>query len=113
MRKSNLRLQAFSLVEISVVIIIIGILIAGVTQGARLIDESRLKTARDLTVNSRINSMEQLVFWYEPTLVSSFSKADAVDGARVSQWNDNNPQSTTKLHAKAGQKTILVKILIT
>jgi len=45
----NNRLLAFSLIELSIVVLIVGILIAGVTQGSRLIRESKVKTARTLT----------------------------------------------------------------
>jgi prepilin-type N-terminal cleavage/methylation domain-containing protein len=102
--------KAFSLVELSVVIIIIGILITGVTQGSRLIDESRIKVAKSLTANSRINSLESLILWYEPVLDSSFVKGEAVDGKVISQWNDNNPQNSTRLNAKAAQATDSSKI---
>ena len=34
---------AFSLIELSIVILIIGILIAGVTQGSRLVREAKIK----------------------------------------------------------------------
>lgn len=102
--------KAFSLVELSVVIIIIGIFIAGVTQGSRLIDESRVKVAKSLTANSRIPSLEGLVVWYEPVLDSSFVEGEAVDGKIISQWNDNNPQNSTRLNAKAAQATDSSKI---
>ena len=102
--------KAFSLVELSVVIIIIGILIAGVTQGSRLIDESRVKVAKSLTANSRIPSLEGLVVWYEPVLDSSFVEGEAVDGKIISQWNDNNPQNSIRLNAKAAQATDSSKI---
>ena len=39
--------KAFSLIELSIVVLIIGILIAGVTQGSRLVRQSRLSTAQN------------------------------------------------------------------
>jgi prepilin-type N-terminal cleavage/methylation domain-containing protein len=39
--------KAFSLKELSIVVLIIGILIAGVTQGSRLVRQSRLSTAQN------------------------------------------------------------------
>ena len=104
MKKRNINFRAFSYVEMSVVIIIVGIMISGVTSGIRLYEESKLKGARTLTENSVVNSMEGLVLWYETSLKKSFSKADAVDQRRVSQWNDINPQGPG-LHARAGQNT--------
>ena len=43
----------FSLIELSVVIIIIGVLVAGIIQGAKIIKKSRLQTAQTLTQSSR------------------------------------------------------------
>jgi len=44
----------FSLIELSIVILIIGILVSGVTQSSRLIRQIRIQSARNLTVNSPI-----------------------------------------------------------
>jgi hypothetical protein len=103
MKRQNLK--AFSIIEISVAILVIGILVAGITQASRLVGESGLRVARNLTTSSRVASLDGLVFWYEPTLESSFSTTDAVDKAVISAWNDNNPQNVQKLNALAGQKT--------
>jgi prepilin-type N-terminal cleavage/methylation domain-containing protein len=56
----NLHKKAFSLIEISVVILIIGILIAGISQGIDLYQDSRLAIARSLTQNSRVGRIENL-----------------------------------------------------
>lgn len=44
--------KAFSLIELSIVILIIGILVAGVTSSSRLINQMRLTSARTLTQSS-------------------------------------------------------------
>ena len=51
--KKNLH-KAFSLIELSIVVLIIGILIAGITQGSRLVRQSRLVVARSLTQNASL-----------------------------------------------------------
>jgi len=48
--------QAFSLVELSIVILIIGVLIAGVIQGSNLVTKFRIKTAQTLTQSSPVSS---------------------------------------------------------
>jgi prepilin-type N-terminal cleavage/methylation domain-containing protein len=60
----NHKISAFSLIELSVVILIIGILVAGVTQSSRLIAQFRLKTAQNLTINSPVSSIKNLSTWY-------------------------------------------------
>lgn len=93
------KLSAFSLIEVSIVILVIGILVAGITQSSRLIAEARLHTAQTLTVSSTVASITNLILWLEPTLdgnVVSSSAASPEDGHKVSAWNDNNPQLTIK-----------------
>ena len=70
----NFHKKAFSLVELSMVILIIGILIAGVSQGIDLYQDMRLATARSLTQNSRVNRIEDLTMWFEATSEKSFEK---------------------------------------
>ncbi len=85
---------AFSLIELSIVVLIIGILIAGVTQGSRLVTQFRLTTARALTRSSPITSISGLQLWFEPTLETSFKNASNVyeveDGDKISSWLNTN-----------------------
>jgi prepilin-type N-terminal cleavage/methylation domain-containing protein len=85
----------FSLIELSVVILVIGVLVLGVTQGSRIISESKLKSARALTNSSPVNSNSNLVLWLETTSDKSFSNSVA-NGSLVANWNDINPQASNK-----------------
>lgn len=94
--KFNYKIRAFSLIELSIVIIIIGILIAGVTQGSRFIKKSRLVTAKNLTRGSDVNSIKGLSLWFETSNPSEKSISNSgvkilEDGDSVTSWTDINP----------------------
>jgi prepilin-type N-terminal cleavage/methylation domain-containing protein len=58
--------QAFSLIEIAIVLAIIGILLAAVVIGQNLVDKSKITNSQALTVNSVVHSLDKnLVFWHE------------------------------------------------
>ena len=86
--------SAFSLIELSIVILIIGVLIAGVTQASRLVRQSKITTAQTLTQSSPVNSLKGLVLWLEPTMEASFQDSQKVDGGALTKWYDVNPQPT-------------------
>ncbi len=91
--------KAFSLIELSIVILIIGILLAGVTQSSRMIKQFRIKTAQTLTQSSPVASIKDLSLWYETSMETSFLAAETEDTLPLSTWHDINPQSTTKNNA--------------
>ena len=95
---------AFSLIELSIVILIIGILVAGVTQSSRLIRQMKIASAQSLTRSSPVPN-RNLMFWWETTLDESFLASEATDGGEVTQWNDNNPVAISKINGYRGQKT--------
>lgn len=49
--------KAFSLIELSIVILIIGILVAGVTQSSRLVKQIRLASIKSMTLSSPVSSI--------------------------------------------------------
>ncbi len=87
----NIKLRkAFSLIEISVVILVIGVLIAGISQGVDLYSEFKIKTAQKLTTNSQVSRIEDLTLWLETTLEKSF-QTKMVNNSSVPQWNNISP----------------------
>lgn len=92
-------LKAFSLIELSVVILVIGIIIAGIAQGTVLIKRTQLKTAQSLTESSPVTAISNLMLWYETSLEKSFLKSEAEDGSEINTWFDINTQSPTKFNA--------------
>ncbi len=68
--------------------LIVGILIAGVTQGSILIKKSRLSAAQSLTQSSPVPSIKGLVAWYEATSKQSLEDRERNDGDSISKWYD-------------------------
>jgi prepilin-type N-terminal cleavage/methylation domain-containing protein len=102
----NKKLKAFSLIELSIVILIIGILVAGVTQSSRLISQFRLSAARSITQSSPVASTKDLILWLETTSDKSFDDAATENGTQINSgssysWKDINPQSTLKNNASS------------
>jgi type II secretory pathway pseudopilin PulG len=88
--------KAFYLIELSIVILIIGILVAGVTSSSRLIKRMKLITAQNLTRNSPVSSIKDLSIWIESALDESFDNNEEADGANITNWYDINPQTSFK-----------------
>lgn len=96
MKKNLFFKKAFSMIEMSVVILIIGLIIAAMTGGSIIINKMTLRGAQELTQNSPVNSTPDLILWLEPTLPESFLAAEMMDGNNITKWNDINPQLTIK-----------------
>lgn len=101
--------SAFSLVELSLVILTIGIVLIGITAGSRMMNDSRLSTARQLTLSSPVSEMEGLFLWFEPTLPFAFATGTSTftdvetptDGTLIGRWNDIKSQFPIKYHVTA------------
>lgn len=99
--KNNLNqkfLKAFTMLEISMVFLIVAILIAGIYQGLDMYYEMRLNVARSITAKSPINATPDLTLWLETTSKNSFSEKTLINNQKISQWNDINPQKIAKLN---------------
>ena len=94
--KNNRDLRAFSLIEISIVVLIIGILVAGVTQSTRLLSQAKTSSAKTLTQSSPVSSVKNLVLWVESTSDASFNSNETDDASAITDWYDINPQNSLK-----------------
>lgn len=95
MNKKN----AFSLIELSIVILVIGLLIAGVIQGSKMISKAALSSARTLTESSPVASIKSLSLWFESTSKASFIDSESDDNLSISKWYSINPSDTQKISA--------------
>ena len=100
-------IRAFSLIEISITVLVIGILIAGIASSGKLIRYSKLSKAQALTQSSPISSITGLTLWLEATSERSFANKSvddnqAIPGSSGSEaWFDINPLSNIK-HSAIG-----------
>lgn len=97
MKKINSK--AFSLVELSFSLVIIGVMIAGIVGGSVLIQKAKLATAQSLTKSSPVASTPGLRLWAETSLDDSLKLTS--NNAAISQWRDINPQSKKKFNINA------------
>jgi len=93
--------KAFSLIELSIVILIIGLLVAGVSKGSQIYNKIKLASARSLTNSSVVNSTKALELWLETTSANSFLEVSPEDNESINNWFDINLQSTFKNNAEA------------
>lgn len=89
--------RAFSLIEISVVLLIVGLLVAMISGTTTFINKTKLVKAVTLTKNAPVLDINDLVFWYEPVLQSSFDEG-VKDGDLVVNWYDQNSKSYDKIN---------------
>lgn len=92
--------KGFSIIEISVVILIIGLLVAGISQGIDLFLDFKINVARSLTKGAPVNRVNGLELWLETTLSESFLKNETLNNSSVSKWFDINPNSMVKKNAQ-------------
>ena len=91
------RLRGFSLIEVAVVILIIGIFVSGILAANKMINKFRLAAAESLTVASPINSIPEVAMWLETSLESSFNQSEATNGAEITTWSDQKKSSPNKV----------------
>ena len=94
--------KAFSLVEISIVILIIGLLIAGISKASDMIFDANIASGRSLTKGAKVGRMPSLALWLELTLAESIKDSERYKDSTVTLWRDINPQSTSKFIFKNG-----------
>lgn len=93
--------KGFSLVEIAIVLLIVGILISGITTYSRLVKQMKLTTVKNITLSSPVPAIKGLSLWLETTLDGSITGAvnslSPDENEKIISWNDINPQSQTRV----------------
>jgi len=104
--------KAFSLIEIAVAILIIGLLIAGISKGADLYQDFKIATARNLTLNSRVGRIDGLTLWLETSDVNNLksSLVENINSTKfgniknnypISEWRDRSSNNINKISTLA------------
>jgi prepilin-type N-terminal cleavage/methylation domain-containing protein len=75
--------SAFTLIELSAVIAIIGILIAGVMTAPSLVKKSKIAAAQSLTKASPIAGITDNALWLESSAESSFKDTETSTGESI------------------------------
>ena len=93
--------KAFTIIEISVLMLVISVMIVGVMTSKSMITKSRLANAQSLTQQSYVNEIsEDLIAWYETSLEGSFNASEIKnDGSFITAWKDSNKTVVTKNNA--------------
>jgi hypothetical protein len=94
----NKKNKAFSLVELSVVIVIVMIMIAGLIQSSRIIGAMRISTARNVTQSSSMPWINYIVTWYDATASDAFLESETDDGDKISRWNGAEVRYTDRIN---------------
>ncbi|MFZ9469652.1 MAG: prepilin-type N-terminal cleavage/methylation domain-containing protein [Rickettsiales bacterium] len=88
MNKFNKKtIKGFSLIELSVVIVIVMVMIAGLLQSSRIIGSMRINTARNVTQSSAMPWVNYIVSWQDSTAEDAFKEEETDDGDKISRWN--------------------------
>ncbi|NBV06446.1 MAG: type II secretion system protein [Proteobacteria bacterium] len=91
--------SAFSLIELSIVILAIAALLAGILQGKTIVTKARMRSAQNQTLQSPVAQISNLVAWWETTSERSFDSIERVNGSTISTWYDINPNSVVAINA--------------
>jgi hypothetical protein len=97
--------KAFSIIELSLVAMVIGVLISGVAGSEKLFKNFKLNSARAQTGSSPLSSMSGLSTWLEATSEASFQEKIYNDEVQINLWKDINPSSQIKYDATQQQSS--------
>lgn len=88
--------RAFSIIELSISLLIIAVIMSVVAGSIKMVSSTRLTNARSLTSRSPVPKISGLVAWYETSLTQSLKASETINDAQVSSWYDISPGSLSK-----------------
>jgi prepilin-type N-terminal cleavage/methylation domain-containing protein len=94
--------KGFSLIEISIVILIIALLIYGISTGIDLYRDAKISTAKNLTTKSPVSRISELSLWLEASDSQKIECYGATktctDNGKIKIWFDINPTAIDKIN---------------
>jgi prepilin-type N-terminal cleavage/methylation domain-containing protein len=95
----NKNKRAFSLIELSIVLIIVSFLITVIINSNGILDAARINSARNVTKNSIVHEIQGLNLWLDATSKYAFNDIAIEEGLAISQWNDTKKSHITPYNA--------------
>lgn len=96
----------FSILELSMVVLIVALITAGISGGRYLLTKSRITAAEYLTKRSPVVDIDGLVIWFETTSVNSLLELEANNGSTVSVWRNLAVDNKNATQNAAGSRPI-------
>jgi prepilin-type N-terminal cleavage/methylation domain-containing protein len=99
--------KGFSLIEISIVILIIAILIYGISTGIDLYKDAKISTDKNLTTKSPVSRISELSLWLEASDSQKIECYGATktctNNGKIKIWFDINPTTIDKINVGRNQ----------
>lgn len=95
----NKKYRAFSMIEISMVLVLLTAIILGIMQTTTLVNDARLARAQTLTKKSPVKDIKGLILWLETSLEESFIIDEGQDSVNISSWFDIKNNDLANNHA--------------
>jgi prepilin-type N-terminal cleavage/methylation domain-containing protein len=94
--------KGFSLIEISITVLIIAVLIAGISTGIDLYKDSKIALANDITKKSPLTRMPELALWLETSKIENLecygTTKTCDNNGKIKIWFDINPTTIDKIN---------------
>ncbi len=87
--------SAFSLTEVGIALIVLGLLIAAIFAGNALINKARLTSARALTRSAPMTTIDGTALWVEGVMEDAIRIGTNGESPTASGWTDRNIQTST------------------
>lgn len=99
-KKPSQKKLAFSLLELSIVLVVISFLMLTVLKGGQMVSKSKIVGAASLTRASIVDDIEDLALWLETTRAESLDEEEASTDELVTNWYDLADTSFTEYQAQ-------------